>query len=98
MVFSRYGEGVSTGSRTSSSCAGSRRSGSGRPSSARSSSCTTTANPPKRRIYANGYYSDWFDIKSGVAQGCPISPLLFLIIAQALRVAMDRGRRRRASP
>ena len=46
-------------------------------------------NPPKRRIYANGYYSDWFDIKSGVAQGCPVSPLLFLIIAQALRVAMD---------
>ena len=25
-------------------------------------------NPPKRRIYANGYYSDWFPIKSGVAQ------------------------------
>ena len=25
--------------------------------------------PPRRRIYANGYYSDWFDIKSGVAQG-----------------------------
>ena len=33
--------------------------------------------PPRRRIYANGYYSDWFDIKSGVAQGCPLSPLLF---------------------
>ena len=49
-----------------------------------------TARPPKRRIYANGYYSDWFDIKSGVAQGCPISPLLFLIVAQALRVSIDR--------
>ena len=37
--------------------------------------------PPKRRMYVNGYYSDWFDIKSGVAQGCPLSPLLFLIVA-----------------
>ena len=24
------------------------------------------ANPPKRRMYANGYYSDWFPIKSAV--------------------------------
>ena len=45
--------------------------------------------PPQRRIYANGYYSDWFGIKSGVAQGCPVSPLLFLIVAQALRVAIE---------
>lgn len=37
-----------------------------------------TAKPPRRRIYANGYYSEWFEIKSGVAQGCPLSPLLFL--------------------
>ena len=40
---------------------------------------------PQRRIYMNGYYSDWFSIKSGVAQGCPISPLLFLVVAEALR-------------
>ena len=32
---------------------------------------------PKRRVYANGYYSEWFPIKSGVAQGCPLAPLLF---------------------
>ena len=43
---------------------------------------------PHRRIYANGYYSEWFQIKSGVAQGCPLSPLLFLICAEALKVAM----------
>ena len=24
---------------------------------------------PRRRMYVNGYYSDWFEIKSGVAQG-----------------------------
>ena len=41
-----------------------------------------TEAPPKRRVYANGYYSDWFDIKSGVAQGCPLSPLLFLVVAE----------------
>ncbi len=31
-------------------------------------------SPPQRRIYANGYYSPWFPIQSGVAQGCPLSP------------------------
>ena len=46
-----------------------------------------TERAPKRRIYANGYYSDWFSIKSGVAQGCPLSPLLFLLIAETLKIA-----------
>ena len=45
--------------------------------------------PPKRRIYANGYYSKWFPIKSGVAQGCPLSPLLFLIVGQAIKISFD---------
>ena len=44
---------------------------------------------PKRRIYANGYYSEWFDIKSGVAQGCPLSPLLFLLVAESLKKTLD---------
>ena len=47
-----------------------------------------TNNAPKRRVYVNGYYSEWFTIKSGVAQGCPLSPLLFLIVAQALKYAI----------
>ena len=46
-----------------------------------------THNPPQRRVYANGYYSKQFPIQSGVAQGCPLSPLLFLLVAQSLRVA-----------
>ena len=45
----------------------------------------STTRPPKRRIYANGFYSDWFEIKSGVAQGCPLSPLLFLLVAETLK-------------
>ena len=48
-----------------------------------------TNNAPRRRMYINGYYSDEFQIKSGVAQGCPLSPLLFLIVAEALRVSID---------
>ena len=48
----------------------------------------STDRPPKRRIYANGFYSNWFDIKSGVAQGCPLSPLLFLLVAEALKIAL----------
>lgn len=43
-------------------------------------------NAPKRRLYINGYYSEWFRIKSGVAQGCPCSPLLFLFVAEALKM------------
>ena len=47
--------------------------------------------PPQRRIYANGFYSAWFSIQSGVAQGCPLSPLLFLLVAQALKVAIAQN-------
>ena len=46
--------------------------------------------PPQRRIYANGYYSDWFPIQSGVAQGCPLSPLLFLLVAEGLNIALEQ--------
>ena len=45
--------------------------------------------PPQRRMYVNGYYSEWFPIKSGVAQGCPLSPLLFLIVAEALKCSLE---------
>ena len=44
-------------------------------------------HPPRRRVYANGYYSDWFDMKKWVAQGCPLSPLLFLVVAKGLRIS-----------
>ena len=49
---------------------------------------TRVKDPPRRRMYVNGYYSDWFTIKSGVAQGCPLSPLLFLVVGQALKIAL----------
>ena len=40
-------------------------------------------------MYVNGYYSERFDIKSGVAQGCPLSPLLFLVVAEALNTSFE---------
>jgi hypothetical protein len=39
---------------------------------------------PTRRIKANGSRSKPFTIKCGVPQGCPMSALAFLVIAEAL--------------
>eukprot|EP00965_Chrysotila_dentata_P162490 5365986-Pleurochrysis_carterae.AAC.2 len=41
-------------------------------------------NGPKRLIIAHGYLSKPFRITQGTAQGCPLSPLLFLIIVEFL--------------
>ena len=50
-------------------------------------------NPPQRRILTNGYYSEFFSIKSGVAQGDPLSPLLFLLVAEALKLTIEADKR-----
>ena len=41
-------------------------------------------NAPTRRVHANGYLSRPFPIKPGVAQGCPLSPLLFLLVTEVI--------------
>ena len=41
-------------------------------------------SPPTRRVKANGAYSAPFDVRSGTPQGCPASPLIFLLVAEAL--------------
>eukprot|EP00966_Prymnesium_polylepis_P031920 742776-Prymnesium_polylepis.1 len=41
-------------------------------------------NPPNRRMYINGHLSLPFPLGAGVAQGCPLSPLLFLLITEPL--------------
>ena len=44
--------------------------------------------PPERKIKANGTFSDSFPIHSGVPQGCPASPIIFLLVAEALTRAI----------
>ena len=41
-------------------------------------------DPMRRKVALNGTTSREFPIKAGVAQGCPLSPLLFLFVAEAL--------------
>ena len=41
-------------------------------------------NPPTRQLNMNGTLGPKFSLHSGVAQGCPLSPLLFLVITEAL--------------
>jgi hypothetical protein len=41
-------------------------------------------NPPNRKMYINGHLSGSFPLGAGVAQGCPLSPLLFLLITEPL--------------
>jgi hypothetical protein len=43
-----------------------------------------TDTPPTRRVKIAKQYSNPFTIKCGVPQGCPFSPLEFLVVAEAL--------------
>ena len=48
--------------------------------------------PPTRQLYVNGFLGPTFPLGSGVAQGCPLSPLLFLIIAEPLTRLFNQNR------
>ena len=50
----------------------------------------STEHPPSRQMHVNGFLGPSFELGSGVAQGCPISPLLFLIIAEPLTRLINR--------
>ena len=41
-------------------------------------------SPPLRRIKINGSRGRQFELHSGVPQGCPAAPLIFLIVTEAL--------------
>ena len=41
-------------------------------------------HPPTRQLSMNGTLGPSFPLHSGVAQGCPCSPLLFLVVTEAL--------------
>ena len=40
--------------------------------------------PVKRRVNVNGHLGEYFDLGCSTAQGCPASPILFLLIAEGL--------------
>ena len=40
--------------------------------------------PARRRVGVNGYFSEYFSLGSGTAQGCPASPCVFLLVVEAL--------------
>lgn len=47
------------------------------------------SNPQKRRININGHTGPYFPLGSGVAQGCPLSPLIYLCVAEGLTRAIN---------
>eukprot|EP00965_Chrysotila_dentata_P006224 202999-Pleurochrysis_carterae.AAC.2 len=50
-------------------------------------------NCPKRRIITNGHLSEPFRITQGTAQGCPLSPLLFLSIVEGFTRSVQQDTR-----
>ena len=51
--------------------------------------------PPERKIKLNGEKSYQFALGAGVAQGCPLSPLLFLFIGEPLTRMIENDERLR---
>ena len=49
--------------------------------------------PPRRMIHLNGHQGKWFSLQSGVAQGCPLSPLLFLFVTEGLSRLLNEDKR-----
>ena len=49
--------------------------------------------PPSRKAYVNGKLSRKYSVSVGVAQGCPLSPLTFLVIIESLTRLIDNDDR-----
>ena len=47
---------------------------------------------PSTSIICKGEKLEAFPIRSGVKQGCPLSPLLFIIVLATLTVAIREGK------
>ena len=45
-------------------------------------------DPPARRLIINGHLGRTFSLKCGTAQGCPLSPLLYLCVIEAFNRAV----------
>ncbi|KAI0503909.1 hypothetical protein KFK09_014855 [Dendrobium nobile] len=46
---------------------------------------------PKYALIINGRYSSWIQAKSSFRQGCPLSPILFILCAQLLPIAFAQN-------
>ena len=55
--------------------------------------CYSHETPPTRKFNINGHLGPSFPLASGVAQGCPISALLFLIITEPLSRLIESDQR-----
>ena len=42
------------------------------------------------RVLVNGYVSDAFSVSRGVGQGCPLSPLLYILVAETISCAIKQ--------
>lgn len=45
----------------------------------------------RSRICTNGFLSETFDLTRGVRQGCPLSPLLYIIVAETLSILIKKN-------
>lgn len=47
-------------------------------------------NGIKSRVLVNGVLSDPFDLRAGVRQGCPLSPLAFICVIEPFLVNIQK--------
>ena len=50
--------------------------------------CSSFLNGIESAVIVNGYTSEFFPLSRGVRQGCPLSPLLYVLSAEVLASAI----------